>query len=108
MSATVWDIDGIRKAIGEARQAAEAEMARDRNDGGSANLDFVYLAAAGMRSGVSRKINGGEPFKAGWHGRVLKIYSGHGQADLNARMCQVFLKKFREFGYDAGIYYQLD
>lgn len=97
----------LHSAISVAREAANREHLRDASDGGSCNLDFAYLPATGIRESTARK-HGYSIFRAGYHGRVMKLYSGAGQAELNTRMVNVFATKMRELGQPVGIYYQLD
>jgi hypothetical protein len=101
------DWDKLSAAVAKARNAAQAEKAKDPRDGGSCNLDFAYISATGLRKSTAAK-RGYHVFKAGWHGRVMKVYSGEGQADLNYRQVQVVAKVLQEEGFDAGVYYQLD
>ena len=102
-----FDWDKLSAAMVKARNAAQAEKAEDPGDGGSCNLDFAYISVPGMRESTAEK-HGYRVFKAGWHGRVMRVYSGEGQADLNYRQVQVVDKVLREEGFDAGVYYQID
>lgn len=102
-----FDWDKLSQAMVKARNAAQAEKAKDPSDGGSCNLDFAYISVPGMRESTAAN-HGYSVFKAGWHGRVTKVYSGEGQADLNYRQVQAVAKVLREEGFDAGVYYQLD
>lgn len=97
----------LSQAMVKARNAAQAEKAKDPSDGGSCNLDFAYISATGIREATARN-HGYSAFKAGWHGRVMRVYSGEGQADLNYRQVQAVAKVLREEGFDAAVYYQLD
>ena len=101
------DWDKLPQAMVKARNAAQAEKAKDPRDGGSCNLDFAYISATGLREATAAK-HGYHVFKAGWHGRVMKVYSGEGQADLNYRQVQAVAKVLKEEGFDVGVYYQLD
>lgn len=103
-----YNVAEIREAMHVARAEAEKAKSLDGSDGGSCNMDFVYLSAFGMRNSTGLAINGKYPYKAGWHGRILKVYSGEGQASLNTRMCEAFLRSLRSAGLEAFIYYQLD
>jgi hypothetical protein len=101
------DWEKLPAAVAKARNAARAEKFADSRDGGSCNLDFAYISATGVRKSTARN-HGYSVFKAGWHGRVMRVYSGEGQADLNYRQVQAVDKVLREEGFDAGVYYQLD
>jgi len=103
----VIDWDKLSQAMVKARNAARDEKFADPRDGGSCNLDFAYISARGIRESTAAK-HGFSAFEAGWHGRVMKVYSGEGQADLNYRQVQAVAKVLREEGFDAGVYYQLD
>lgn len=102
-----FDWDKFSQAMVKARNAAQAEKSKDPSDGGSCNLDFAYISATGIREPTAEK-HGYSIFKAGWHGRVMKVYSGEGQADLNYRQVQAVAKVLKEEGFDAGVFYQLD
>ncbi len=101
------DWEKLPAAMAKARAAAQDEKFKDPRDGGSCNLDFAYISATGIRESTAAN-HGYRVFKAGWHGRVMRVYSGEGQADLNYRQVQAVAKVLREEGFDAGVYYQID
>jgi hypothetical protein len=103
-----WDVPSLRASIAEAIKAAQAEKQRDPRDSGTCNMDFVYIPANGMRNAVGMQISGHCPSNMGVRGRILRIYSGDGNAGLNTRMCEAFMEKFNETGNTAYIYYQMD
>lgn len=97
----------LAEVLSEARKLAQAEKRNDASDGGSCNLDFVYVTASGIREATAAKY-GYRIMRSGWHGRIMRVYSGEGQADLNARMVQAAYKVLAAAGFVCGVYYQLD
>lgn len=102
-----FDWNKLSQAMIKARNAAQEEKDKDPRDGGSCNLDFAYISVPGMRESTARN-HGYSAFKAGWHGRIMRVYSGEGQADLNYRQVQAVAKVLQQEGFDAAVYYQLD
>lgn len=103
-----YDIELIRKAVGEAIQAGMQFAYVD--DGGTCNFDACYIRVPGMRESAAEKIGGVSLFTSGWHGRTLHLHGTEGQGNRRTTMAEA-QSKFLKANYpqlEIGMYYQMD
>jgi len=107
----MYDTLKLAKAIMLAADNAKAHS--NDHDDGSCNMDFAYLRVPRMSQKTADEIAvlSGVPLRLDtykWHGRVLKLNIGQGQANRNTAMAEAAYRSLKEQGLDAGMYYQVD
>lgn len=103
-----YDIDLIRKAVGEAIQFAQ--QFRNEDDGGTCNFDACYIRVPGMREATAAKIPNVSLMDTRWHGRTLHLHGTEGQGNRRTKMAEA-QRQFLQANYpqiEIGMYYQMD
>lgn len=90
-----------------------AEVAAQGDDGGTCNLDAVYIKLDRTPEKVAQdwfKQAGLHTYKTTVYGAKVFFIGGFssGQADSNYRAVEALYKYLRECGWDVGVWYQMD
>lgn len=114
--AATGSLTEAQKALAAAFAAAKhaAQAAKPGDDGGTANLDCVFLSARrGLTAATVRKAAevAGVAISARWQSRWWNgwlVFISEGQGARNTRMAEAACRALRNAGYDASVYYQID
>lgn len=107
-------------ALQQAILAADAIDAAnpDNEDGGTCNFDSAYISVPGMRKAQGEEISAALAqytvsfHDYHWHGRILMLNHGRGQANRRSRMATAayrsLVSSLQGSGVEAGQYLQMD